>query len=83
MEINCQIDSDYIIFCPIFSERALKVLNSAKEMVKSLEEADEAQKKAKQAIAQANDDITSAKNDLEEVNPHLLKQTIFFFSSDN
>lgn len=40
-------------------------------MVKSLEDADEAQKKAKQAIAQANDDITSARQDLEEVKLHL------------
>lgn len=50
-----------------FSARALNVLNSAKDLVQSLDEADNAQKKAKSAIEQANDDITSARADLEEV----------------
>lgn len=52
--------------CPS-SSRALNVLNSAKDLVQSLDEADNAQKKAKSAIEQANDDIASARADLEEV----------------
>lgn len=43
-------------------------MNEAKDLVNSLDEADDAQKKAKEAIQQANDDIALARADLELVN---------------
>ena len=42
-------------------------MTQAKELRKSLEEADVAQQKAKDAIKQANEDIALAKDDLEKV----------------
>lgn len=43
------------------------MLEQAHNLVKSLDEADEAQEKAKAAIEQANEDIALAKADLEKV----------------
>lgn len=42
-------------------------MKQAKDLVKALEEADEAQQKAKDAIKQANVDISLARDDLEKV----------------
>lgn len=44
------------------------MLKQAQELVKALDEADEAQQKAKDAIKQANEDISLARADLEKVN---------------
>lgn len=46
-------------------------------MVKALDDADDAQKKARQSIKRANEDIQSAKIDLEEVfdQPALFRAT--------
>lgn len=51
----------------IHSQRSGNVLSQAKDLVKALEEADEAQQKAKDAIKQANEDISLARDDLEKV----------------
>lgn len=69
-EVNPDFSLSFFSYYSLFSSsvRAHKVLNSAKDLVQSLDEADNAQKKAKAAIEQANDDIASARADLEEVN---------------
>lgn len=48
-------------------KRAEDVLVSAKDVVKSLEEADIAQTKARNAIKLSNEDIALARADLEQV----------------
>lgn len=69
-----------ILFENYFSERAGNVLTSAQDLVKSLNEADEAQQKAKEAIKQANEDISLAKSDLEKVSLHLLFRSSSYFN---
>lgn len=54
-------------FVSYFSARADKVLEDAQNLVKSLDEAQDAQTKATAAIGQANEDIALAKADLEKV----------------
>lgn len=51
-----------------YRERADQVLETAKEVVKALSDADAAQEKAQNAIIKANTDISLAKDDLEQVN---------------
>lgn len=43
------------------------MLERAKDVVKALDEAEDAQIKAREAIKKANDDIEMARSDLEEV----------------
>lgn len=49
------------------SERADNVLQQAKKLKESLDEADVAQQKAKDAIKQANENIEMAREDLSKV----------------
>lgn len=56
-----------LIFFLFQRDRAEKVLEEAIEVTKALDDADDAQKKARQSIKRANEDIQSAKIDLEEV----------------
>lgn len=54
------------------------MLEQAHNLVKSLDEADEAQEKAKTAIEQANEDIALAKADLEKVCKFCSKRSCIF-----
>lgn len=62
-----------------FSQRAENAYKQAQELVKSLDEADLAQQRAKDAIKQANEDISLAKSDLEQVNFLQLQQFVLLF----
>lgn len=57
-------NNKFLLHC---SERADKVFEQAESLVKSLDDAEEAQEKAKTAIHQAHEDIALAKADLEKV----------------
>lgn len=65
--------NDWVLFPLIFHKYALyrqradEVLESAKKVVQSLEEADAAQTKARNAIKLSNEDISLARADLEQV----------------
>lgn len=57
----------------IYRKRADDVLQSAKQVVQSLDEADAAQTKARNAIKLSNEDISLARADLEQVELNLHK----------